>query len=71
MTQKLGAEGSKSMWRLVVLQFDYTIIVYKLFTNLHVHVNNTVHVFFQVSQGMAKTYMQVSLNLRGDKNTSS
>ena len=58
MTQKLGAEGSKSMWRLVVLQFDYTIIVYK-----SVHVNNTVHVFFQVSQGMAKTYMQVSLNL--------
>ena len=58
MTQKLGAEGSKSMWRLVVLQFDYIIIVYK-----SVHVNNTVHVFFQVSQGMAKNYMQVSLNL--------
>ena len=52
MTQKLGTEGSKSMWRLVVLQLDYTIIVYK-----SVHVNNTVHVFFQVSQGMAKTYM--------------
>ena len=58
MTQKIGAEESKSMWRLVVLQFDYTIIVYK-----SVHVNNTVHVFFQVSQSMAKTYMQVSFNL--------
>ena len=27
-----------------------------------VHVNNTVHVFFQVSQDMATIYMQVSLN---------
>ena len=26
------------------------------------HVNNTVHVFFQVSQDAAKTYMQASLN---------
>ena len=26
------------------------------------HANNTVHVFFQVSQDTAKTYMQASLN---------
>ena len=36
----------------MVLWYDYK----------SVHVNNTVHVFFQVSQDMAKIYMQVSLN---------
>ena len=47
------------MWRLVVFTWCYSLtIVYR-----SVHVNNTVHVFFQVSQDMAKTYMQVSLNL--------
>ena len=62
MTQKLEvSQGNKSMWRLVVFTWCYSCLQ----INLHVHVNNTVHVYFQVSQGMATIYtstiyMQVS-----------